>query len=221
MSSIYEELIKYSKLLSEKNLVIGPGGNTSCRDGEFMYIKPSGLTFSEISVKDLVKVEIKSGKVIEHEFGHKPSSEILMHLYIYQTSDIKCVFHAHPPIVNGLTAGGIKIQHMFPDSVVYLGKDIPMVEYCTPCGAELANLVINNLKNNYCIILKNHGALSIGNNPKIAFTRMEILEGLAQTLWITLSSGVKLSDVRFLTDKEINDVLNLENEKFRQKLIES
>jgi len=211
MSSPRDELINYSRLLSEKNLVIGPGGNTSCREGKFMYIKPSGITFTNMTVEDLVEVEIITGKISPHE--NKPSSEILMHLYLYQTMEIDCVFHAHPPILNGLVSRGVQIKHMFPDSVVYLGKEIPQIEYTTPCGEELALLVKNNIQNNNSIIMGNHGAITVGKNAKITFTRMEVLEGLAYTLYIALSSGADISEVKFLTDSEVEAVLNLDDEK--------
>ncbi len=219
MESIKEELINYSKLLSEKNMVIGPGGNTSVRIGEYMYIKPSGVSFTDMNVDDLVEVEISSGKVSPHQKGYKPSSEVLMHLYLYQIRDIKCIFHAHPPMINGLICRNVAIKHIFPDSVVYLGKKIKTLEYCTPCGDDLAQLVKKNMETELCLILKNHGAITVGENPKVAFTRMDLLEGLAYTEWIALSSGANVSEIDFLTDHEIEAILNLESEKYRQKLI--
>ena len=81
MTSIKEDLIKYSKLLSEKNMVTGPGGNTSVRIENYMYIKPSGVSFIDMNDDDLVEVEISTGKVSPHVKGYKPSSEVLMHLY--------------------------------------------------------------------------------------------------------------------------------------------
>jgi len=55
---IKSELIHYSKLLQEKSLVIGPGGNTSCRITDKIAIKPSGLDFKDLEIADLVEVEI-------------------------------------------------------------------------------------------------------------------------------------------------------------------
>ncbi len=212
-----EELVLYSKKLSEKNFVIGPGGNTSIREGNFMYIKPSGLSFPEMTMEDLVEVEIATGKVSPHRL--KPSSEILMHLFIYQTRDVKCIFHAHPPYTLALTTRGIPFKHLFPDSVVYLGPTIPMVEYCVPCTDKLATLVRDNFKDTLSIVLQNHGAITVGDNPKTAYLRMEILEGLAQTLWLAHILPGK-SPVHILSDQDIQDVLNLDSEKFRQKLME-
>jgi L-fuculose-phosphate aldolase len=221
MNSIKEDLIKYSKFLSEKNMVIGPGGNTSVRIGNYMYIKPSGVSFIDMNVDDLVEVEISTGKVSPHLKRYKPSSEVLMHLYLYQMRDIKCIFHAHPPMVNGLVCRNVEICHIFPDSVVYLGKKIKIIDYCTPCGDDLAQFVKKNMPEELCLILKNHGAITVGDNPKVAFTRMDLLEGLAYTEWIALSSGAKFNEINFLTENEIEEILNLENEKYRQQILKS
>ncbi len=217
MPSALEDLVFYSKKLSEKNFVIGPGGNTSIREGKFMYIKPSGLSFTEMIVDDLVEVEIATGKVSPHRL--KPSSEILMHLYIYQQRDVKCIFHAHPPYTIALSTQGIPLKHLFPDSVVYLGPTIPVVRYCVPCTEKLATLVRDSFKSSLSIILQNHGAITVGDNPKIAYLRMEILEGLAQVLWLAQALPGK-TPMHILSDQDIQDVLNLDSEKFRQKLME-
>ncbi len=218
MPSLREDLVFYSKKLSEKNFVIGPGGNTSIREGIFMYIKPSGLSFPEMTAEDLVEVEIATGKVSPHRL--KPSSEILMHLFIYQArQDVKCIFHAHPPYILALSSGRIEFKHMFPDSVVYLGPTIPVVDYCVPCTNKLASLVRDHFKDTLSIVLQNHGAITVGENPKTSYLRMEILEGLAQTLWLAHMLSSK-KPMRTLSYEDIQDVLALDSEKFRQKLIE-
>ncbi len=218
MPSLRDQLYEYSRKLSEKNFVLGPGGNTSARDGDIMFIKPSGLSFLEMDSSDFVQVEISTGKVTP-PLRLKPSSEILMHLYLYQSRDVKCIFHAHPPYLVALTARGIPIQHMFPDSVVYLGPTIPVVNYCVPCTDKLATLVRDNFKDHLSIVLKNHGAITVGDNPKTAYLRMEILEGLAQVLWLAHTIPGH-TPVQTLSDQDIQDVLNLDSEKFRQKLME-
>src|SRR5271157_2274395 len=216
MASMREDLVEYSKKLSEKNMVIGPGGNTSIREGDFMYIKPSGLSFPELTVDDLVEVEIATGTVTPHHL--KPSSEVLLHLYIYQVRDVNCIFHAHPPFVNGITARDIPFRHMFPDSVVYLGRTIPVIDYCVPCTETLAEYVRDNFQDSLAIVLKNHGAITVGENPKTAYLRMEILEGLAYTIWIAKSIN-DVTPLSYLSDQDIEDVLALDSEKYRQNLL--
>ncbi|MHA1488115.1 MAG: class II aldolase/adducin family protein [Promethearchaeota archaeon] len=215
---IKKELIYYSKKLQEKGFVVGPGGNASCKIGQNFFIKPSGLDFYSIKEKDLVKVDVKTGSVFSHKY--KPSSEVSLHQAIYQQrSEVKCVFHTHPPFTVGLSACGIPIKHLFPDSVVYLGKHIPLIEYCTPCTERLAEMVKNSIGNDNVLVLKNHGAISLGENIKSSYLRMLLLENLAYVQWISLTISNNQNSIQYLKSKDIDDILNLESEKYRQGLL--
>lgn len=50
--------------------------------------------------------------------------------------------------------------------------------------------------------------------------RIEVLESLAYTLYIALSSSADINNIRFLTESEIKGIINLDDEKNRQKLME-
>ncbi|MGB9642315.1 MAG: class II aldolase/adducin family protein, partial [Candidatus Ratteibacteria bacterium] len=80
MQSIRKQLCKYGKLVLEKNLAAGPGGNISARDGEFVYLSPSGFALDEIKESQWVKINLKTGK----QYGSlRPSCEISMHIGCY------------------------------------------------------------------------------------------------------------------------------------------
>ncbi|TXT64472.1 MAG: L-fuculose phosphate aldolase [Promethearchaeota archaeon] len=217
---IKSQLIYYSKKLQQKNFVIGPGGNTSCKIEDRIAIKPSGLEFEELKISDLVEIDLSSENpsLLPHKF--RPSSEYLMHVKIYQMRpEISCIIHAHPPYVIGLTACDIEIKHLFPDGVVYLGEKIPLIDYCTPCTTKLAELVQTNIKHHHVLILKNHGAITIGENVKSAYLRMELLENLAYIQWIALNLKGNLNQINFLSKENIEEILNLESEKYRQDIL--
>lgn len=214
-----KELLLYSKKLSENKFVIGPGGNTSCRIGDFLYIKPSGLTFEEMEEDDFVKVRLEDGFIPDQK-RVKPSSEILMHRYIYtKRPDVTHIFHAHPPITIGIAAANIKFGHIYPDDVAYLGKEILVLDYVVPTTNVLAEYIRDRLGDQNTIVLKNHGAITLGTNSKTTYMRMELLESLSQILWIASSSS-KTGNIRYLTDEEIDEILNLDAEKYRTKLFE-
>ncbi|MBD3353769.1 MAG: class II aldolase/adducin family protein [Candidatus Lokiarchaeota archaeon] len=221
MNSILKELLEYSGKLSKNKLVIGPGGNTSCRLKDKLYIKPSGLNFEEMKVDDFVEVDIETGVISERQKRKKPSSEILMHRYIYQKRpDVMSIFHAHPPITIGLAASGTEFKHLYPDSAAYLGKEILVLDYIVPTTYKLAEYVRDKIENYVSIVLQNHGAITVAKNPKTAYLRMELLEGLAYSLWIALSSNPN-GKIRYLTDQEVDEVINLDAEKYRTKLYDN
>ncbi|BBH23607.1 aldolase [Paenibacillus baekrokdamisoli] len=212
---LLNDLIYYSNKVVEKNLVVGPGGNTSVRIGGQMWISPSGFSLDNIEAPNWVPVDIETG-----ECGHaelRPSSEVLFHLYIYrERPDVTAIVHTHPPITIGLISSGRDdIPALFPDQVVLLG-DVPCLEYITPCTKELADAVIGVLRNpSYnALLMKNHGLITLGTSMKQAYYRTELMEDAARVFWIASSMG----QPRILTEQEKQDILNLEAEKYRQQL---
>ena len=59
MMTVYDErsarkdLVFYGRKIEEKNLTVGPGGNTSARAGDVVYIKASGAAFEDATAKSL------------------------------------------------------------------------------------------------------------------------------------------------------------------------
>src|SRR5690625_177746 len=113
MTNIIAELEKYSEKLVNSGLVVGAGGNLSMRDGEYMYISPSGYDLLEVKQESWVQVHIDTGKVLSKL---KPSSEIEMHLECFRNNNyIKAVLHAHPTYSIAVSSTGQDIPPMFPD----------------------------------------------------------------------------------------------------------
>ena len=164
---------------SDSEYVLAGEGNTSYKDDEFLYVKPSGIFLKDIQEKDFVKIDREKIKeVFEFESpadaaeredavkrimayavvpGSKgrPSVEAPLHDAI----SYKYVVHLHPAKVNGMTCGKNGKEacaEMFPEAL--------WVDYIDP-GYTLAVCVKDEIakfaeKNNCCpkvIFLKNHG----------------------------------------------------------------
>ncbi|MGQ9473246.1 MAG: class II aldolase/adducin family protein [Candidatus Caldatribacteriaceae bacterium] len=206
-----EELVRYGKRILQKGLVVGPGGNLSARCGDCMLISPSGFGFDEINPEDYVKVSLQDGQVIS---GSKPSSELLMHWFIYlERQDVEVIIHTHPPFVLGVIGGGGSVQPMFPDFVAYLSRTV-LLDYITPCTLELARAVRQSVQKADAILLQNHGLIAVGSTLKEAYYRTEIMEEAARITAISKIFG----NPRILSSKECQDILSLDAEIYRQEL---
>ncbi len=207
-----QELVQYGKKILQKGLVAGPGGNLSARLGNCMLISPSGFAFDELQPGDYVKVSLEDGQVLS---GGKPSSEILMHWFIYlERQDVEVVVHTHPPFTLGVIGGGGIIQPMFPDFVAYLSR-VALLDYVTPCTEDLAQAVRGAVRDADALLLRNHGLITVGSTFKEAYYRTEIMEEAARITAISKIFG----SPRILSEQECQAILNLDAEKYRQKLV--
>ncbi|MGC8804861.1 MAG: class II aldolase/adducin family protein [Candidatus Ratteibacteria bacterium] len=213
MQSIRKQLCKYGKLVLEKNLAAGPGGNISARDGEFVYLSPSGFALDEIKESQWVKINLKTGK----QYGSlRPSCEISMHIGCYLARpDINAVIHTHPPVTLGLISAGIELKPFYPDFVAILGREIPVVEYVIPAGEEIRQAVVEQIKKYNVVLLKNHGAVCVGTTLKEAFSRAWMTEETSKMQAI----GMMVGKIRYFTEEEIKGIENLEAEDYRKALL--
>lgn len=212
MSVVLAELEKYAKELVNSGLVVGAGGNLSVRDGEFMYISPSGYDLKDIQINDWVKVHINTGEILS---DLKPSSEILMHLVCFQKNpDINAVLHAHPTYSVAVSSANHEIPPMFPDYPAMI-KNVAYIDYIIPTTELLANAVSNHVLSNEAIVLRNHGVITLGKTLKEAFFFMQILEEAAKVYLFSKLIGTP----RILTDDECSDLKNLSSEKYRSNLL--
>ena len=124
---------------SDARFVFAGGGNTSCKDDEFLYVKPSGVALATIQGGDFVKLEraavrrcfeIDPGRLSADEReaaikrllgaavlkGGRPSVETPVH----EALPFKYIVHLHPAFVNGLTCaqnGKAACEKLFPGAL--------------------------------------------------------------------------------------------------------
>ena len=215
MGGIKEELLRCGLEVVSKKLVVGPGGNLSARDGDLMWVTPSGLTFEDLTEDDLVGVDLGTGEVVQG--SRRPTSEVLMHLFILrQRPDVNAIVHTHPPLTIALVSCGMAVQAMFPDFVVYLGASVPNLEYQPPTTKALADRTVELLADRAGITMTNHGALTVGRNFREALLRTEVLEEGARIQLAALSAGKP----RFISRTECEEILGMGSEQYRQQLLD-
>ncbi len=179
-------MIQVSRYLYEKGLVPGKSGNISIRykkdEFERIAVTPSGLSLKSLAEKDIVIVDMEENKI--YQDNKNPTSELLMHLKIYQTrKDINAIVHTHSPIATGFAFADEKIEIMEGFGPI---KDqfIPYVDYYNPGSIELAEAVSKGLEKTDVLVLKEHGLVSIGKNLDEASLLSEFIEESAKTQFI-------------------------------------
>jgi L-fuculose-phosphate aldolase len=177
---VRRELVRYGRLLYERRLLSGVGGNLSARvDEDTILITPSGFSKGMLVDGDMIRMDIEKGEVVS---GGKPSMETPFHLTFYRhRPDAGAVIHAHPLYCTILAVAGETVRtDLTPEGLMVLG-DVPLVPYETPGSERLASRLAEAMAGGgFAFLLERHGAITIGRDLAEAFHRMETLEFLAE-----------------------------------------
>ncbi|MEM1484481.1 class II aldolase/adducin family protein [Oscillospiraceae bacterium PP1C4] len=202
-------ILDVGKRMYDRGFVAANDGNISCRVGpNALWTTPTGVSKGFMTQEMLVKVDL-NGKVIMGK--GKPSSELKMHLRVYQENpEVQAVTHAHPPIATSFAIAGISLERaILPEAVVQLGS-VPIAHYATPGTQEVPDSIAPYCKTHNGVLLANHGALTWGNDIYQAYYRLESLEYYAGVLMNTNNIIGKANE---LSCKQVDDLITI-----RQKL---
>jgi L-fuculose-phosphate aldolase len=216
MSDVLKELVEVARELVDHGLVTGAGGNVSARDGDLMWISPSGFSLADARAKDYARVSLADGSLESGE--RRPSSEVLMHLAILRARpEVGVVLHAHPRFVNALATAGHELRATYPDFHVYLGGNVAHLEYVTVTTPELAERVGAAFAAPDChgMVHASHGTITVGASAKESLFRSLAMEEQAEILWRALAVG----EPRYLSDEEKAELDRLGSEEYRRELL--
>ena len=124
------EIIKccsLNKELGESGLVIFTWGNVSIvsEDLKYVFIKPSGLPFKEISKENISVIELKTGI---HISGLKPSVDTPIHLSLYRTNpELSSICHSHSHFATVWAQAAQDISLMGTTHADYFPTKIPNI----------------------------------------------------------------------------------------------
>lgn len=199
-------IIKICHNLWTLGWVAGNDGNISVRleDGTF-WTTPTGISKSFLTPEMLVRVD-KEGAVLEAAEGYRPSSELKVHLRCYaERPDVNAVIHAHPPTATGFAVANLALdRYLLPEAVANLGA-VPVVPYETPGSWELPQGIAPYLQDHDCVLMQNHGALTVGADLTGAYYKMETLELSAKTCLVAMQLGGAVE----LSREKIDEILAL------------
>ena len=192
--ALREEIVRIGRLLYDRGLIVATDGNISARlDETHVLCTPSGLCKGMMTPDQLIVVDM-GGRMVRRwtgtNRGAHPTSEMGMHLEAFrQRADIGGVVHAHPPTTVALSIAGISLTTcMLPEVIVNLGL-VPTTEYATPASDENVRAIRDLIGGHDGIVLKRHGALTVGRDPWEAYLRLESLEQVARITLILEQLG--------------------------------
>ena len=177
------ELVKY-------NLVTFTWGNVSGidRDAGLVVIKPSGVSYDNMTADDMVVVDLQ-GNVVEGKW--KPSSDTPTHLVLYNAfPHIGGVVHTHSRNATSWAQAGRGIPAYGTTHGDYFYGEIPCTRKMTieeiagEYEAETGNVIVETFQGKSpddipAVLVHSHGPFTWGNDAHNAVHNAVVLEELA------------------------------------------
>ena len=185
-----EAICEVGRRMYQNGFVAANDGNISVRLGENDYLcTPTGVSKGYMTPEMICRVD-GAGNATEDTGAFRPSSEVKMHMRIYQDRpDVNAVVHAHPPHATAYAIAGIPLTApIMPEAVIFLGC-VPVAPYGTPSTQEVPDGVAPYLPHYDAVLLENHGALTYGADVMAAYFKMESVEFYAKLLSLTHNLG--------------------------------
>jgi ribulose-5-phosphate 4-epimerase/fuculose-1-phosphate aldolase len=198
-SQIAKEIEKICRLIHQKGMVSGSGGNISCRTGDSILITPSGCTLGEIASDRLIRVQLDGTVLGDYPKGVKPSKETSMHLKCYAAnSNIMAIVHVHSVYSVALSCLKNKdytncVPVYTPGYGARIGK-LPVISYCLPGSSELAEMVGAVIAKHNSVLLANHGVVAAERSLREALNLVEEIEENAKIHFVLKGQGNALDD---------------------------
>lgn len=191
-----EQVVEACQTMQHLGLVVGTAGNVSVRDGGRVVISPSGIDYDHLAPEDVLVVDLE-GNIIEGYL--QPSSELPLHLAVYNSSDALAITHNHAPASTalGLLVDEVPATHYYTGM---FGGRIRVAPFALFGTEQLARNVVEALCDRAGALMANHGAITVGPTLEKALGLLPYLEYVCEVHLRALTTGPPMKE---LTDDEL------------------
>lgn len=191
LEDLKEIVWKANLELPKHGLVTFTWGNVSGVDRErgLMVIKPSGVSYENMTAEDMVVVSLETGEKVEGKW--KPSSDTATHVALYRAfANIGGVVHTHSRWATSWAQAGRGIPAYGTTHGDYFYGEIPCTRKMTSdeiAGAyehETGNVIVETFLDRSAddvpaVLVHSHGPFTWGTDPENAVHNAVVLEEVA------------------------------------------
>ncbi|MBQ0070959.1 MAG: L-ribulose-5-phosphate 4-epimerase [Spirochaetales bacterium] len=206
MEELKEKVLEANLLLPKHGLVTFTWGNVSeiDRKSGLVVIKPSGVSYEEMTKDDMVVVDLE-GKVVEGKL--RPSSDTPTHAELYKAfPEVGGIVHTHSRWATSFAQAGLAIEPYGTTHADYFYGAIPCARALTKEEIEGAyekntGLVIQEAFSNLDpmaipgVLVKNHGPFAWGTDSMNAVHNAVVMEEVAFMAYHAISLNPTLGKV--------------------------
>ena len=184
VADLHGELTRYG-------LVVWTAGNVSARvpGQDLMVIKPSGISYDEISAETMVVTDL-NGALVAGE--RNPSSDTAAHAYVYRhRADVGGVVHTHSPYATAWAARGEPIPCVLTMLADEFGGDVPVGPFALIGDDSIGRGIVDTLAGSRspAVLMAGHGPFTIGSDARAAVKAAVLLEEVARTVHLAYQLG--------------------------------
>jgi L-fuculose-phosphate aldolase len=185
-------IVEAGRICYENGLMPANTGSISARLGnDRLVMTPANLCNGRLTTEDLLIIDLDGNVVkVDTRRSLKTSSETPMHLEVYrQRQDVRGVIHAHPANATALTIADMPFpDDVLPEVLEYLGP-VPTSRFAMPSSSDNAFAIHDLIMGHNVILIRQHGAISLGIDLDNALMYMEHLEHVARTVVLAQALG--------------------------------
>ena len=182
--------------IARRGLAIYTFGNASAFDREagLVAIKPSGVAYEDLSVEDIVVLDLE-GKIVEGRL--QPSSDTRTHLVLFrEMPGLGGVVHTHSTYATGWAQAASPIPILGTTHADYLAEDVPCTSVMSAAAAagdyeaETGRQILDCFRGRDpsktpMVLVAGHGAFTWGKTAEEAVHHAVVLEEIARMAFVT------------------------------------
>lgn len=195
ISRLREEVARLHQELVRAGLVVWTGGNVSGRvpGRDLFVIKPSGVSYDELTAADLVLCDL-DGNVVPGSEGceRAPSSDTAAHAYVYRhMPEVGGVVHTHSTHAVAWAARGEAIPCVITAMADEFGGPIPVGPLAIIGDDSIGRGIVETLTGHRsrAVLMQGHGPFTIGVSAKDAVKAAVMVEDAARTVHVARQGG--------------------------------
>jgi L-fuculose-phosphate aldolase len=185
--------------LADEGLVVGTAGNVSMRVDDHIVVTPTGGVFGEMRAEEMAVVA-RDGSLAD---GPKAAtSELALHLLLYDRNDAGAVVHTHAPYATALSCVVDEVPAVHY-SMLMFGGALKVAPYATFGTEELARNVETALEGRTACLMQNHGHVGYAHDLDTAVESALLVEWACTVYWRARAIGEPVA----LSDEQMQEVV--------------
>lgn len=214
LEDIKEQVFRANLELVEYDLVVFTWGNVSCRCGDYVVIKPSGVKYENMCADDMVVLDLQGNRV---EGKYNPSSDTPTHLELYNAFPrVNGITHTHSSYATSFAQAGMPLVPMGTTHADYFYGTIPCTRNLTQEETEEAyekntgKVIVETFEDKDPnaipgVIVRNHGVFAWGKDAHESVHNAVVMEEVAKMNFRAMLLNPNAGTVRqYILDKHYN-----------------